>query len=299
MTPVKPVAFLKKVVYTVFCITSGTRSFRMRLSAVAFFCCMLCSPALAASSELRLSSTIGPIEAGIVPLLAKTFEEKSGVKILFEGAGTGATLKKAQSGEFDMVMVHARKLEDAFVAEGYGVDRRDVMYNDFVILGPADDPAKLKGMKSAAEAFGKIAAAKAPFVTRGDQSGTHVKEMEVWEKAGLKPEGDWYMLFADGKLGNKATTKYADGKKAYTLMDRATYLTLKKEIALTPLVEGDTVLLNYIAVIAVNPAKFPKVNAAGARAFMDWLVSADGQGLIKTFGVDVYGEPLFFPNAKK
>ena len=198
-----------------------------------------------------------------------------------------------------MVMVHARKLEDAFVAEGYGVDRRDVMYNDFVILGPPNDPAKIKGLKSAAEALGKIAAAKVPFVTRGDKSGTHVKEMEVWEKAGLKPEGNWYMLFADGKLGNKATTKYADEKKAYTLMDRATYLTLKKEIALVPLVEGDTVLLNYIAVIAVNPAKFPNINAAGAKTFMDWLVSPEGQDIIKTFGVDVYGEPLFCPNAQK
>jgi len=271
----------------------------MRFAAVVLFGLVFCSSALAAPAEVRLSSTIGPIDAGIVPLLAKKFEEKSGVKIAFEGAGTGATLKKAQTGEFDMVMVHARKLEDAFVADGYGVDRRDVMYNDFVILGPPDDPAKIKGIKNAAGAFAKIAAAKAPFVTRGDMSGTHVKEMEVWEKAGLKPEGAWYLLFADGKSGNKATTKYADGQKAYTLMDRATYLTVKKEIALVPLVEGDTVLLNYIAVIAVNPARFPKINAAGARAFMDWLVGSEAQGIIKAFGVDVYGEPLFFPNAKK
>jgi tungstate transport system substrate-binding protein len=130
-------------------------------------------------------------------------------------------------------------------------------------------------------------------------SGTHVKELEVWEKAGLKPAGDWYMLFADGKLGNKATTKCADDKKAYTLMDRATYLTVKKEIALVPLVEGDEVLLNFIAVIAVNPARFPNVNAAGAKAFMVWLVEPEAQGIIKTFGVDVDGEPLFVPNAKK
>ena len=273
----------------------------MRFSAsvlATLFCFLLCfSAASAAPAELRLSSTIGPIDAGIVPLLVKTYAEKSGVKILFEGAGTGATLKKAQTGDFDMVMVHARKLEDAFVAEGYGVDRRDVMYNDFVILGPADDPAKIKGLTSAAKAFGKIAAARASFVTRGDMSGTHVKEMEVWEKAGLKPEGNWYLLFADGKLGNKATTKFADEQKAYTIMDRATYLTLKKTIALTPLVEGDAVLLNYIAVIAVNPAKFPKVNAAGAKSFTDWLLCPEAQNIIKTFGVDVYGEPLFFPNA--
>jgi tungstate transport system substrate-binding protein len=252
-----------------------------------------------APAGVRLSSTIGPIDAGIVPLLAKKFEEKAGVKVAFEGAGTGATLKKAQTGEFDMVMVHARKLEDAFVAEGYGVDRRDVMYNDFVVLGPRNDPAKIKGLTSAAEAFKKIAVAKTLFVTRGDQSGTHVKELEVWEKAGIKPEGRWYLLFADGKLGNKATTKFADEKKAYTLMDRATYLTVKKEIALAPLVEGDAVLLNYIAVIAVNPAKFPNVNADGTKAFMDWLVDSEAQGIIKAFGVDAYGEPLFFPNAKK
>ena len=271
----------------------------MRFFATLLFCFVFNGSALAAApAVVRLSSTIGPIDAGIVPLLAKKYEEKTGVKILFEGAGTGATLKKAKTGEFDMVMVHARKLEDAFVAEGYGVDRRDVMYNDFVILGPQDDPAKIKGLKSATEAFGKIAVAKAPFVTRGDQSGTHVKEVEVWEQAGVKPEGDWYLLFADGKLGNKATTKYTDEKKAYTIMDRATYLTMKKEIALVPLVEGDDVLLNFIAVIAVNPAKFPKVNAAGAKAFIDWLVSPEAQDIIKSFGVDTYGESLFFPNAK-
>ena len=270
----------------------------MRFSATLLFCLLCTSSALAAPAAVRLSSTIGPIDAGIVPLLAKKYEEKTGVAILFEGAGTGATLQKARSGAFDMVMVHARKLEDAFVAEGYGMDRRDVMYNDFVILGPRNDPAKIRGL-SAVAALGRIAAAKAPFVTRGDQSGTHVKEVEAWEKAGIKPGGGWYLLFADGKLGNKATTKYADEKNAYTLMDRATYLTLKKEISLTPLVEGDAMLLNYIAVIAVNPARFPKVNTAGAKAFMDWLVSPEAQSIIKTFGVDAYGEPLFFPNAKQ
>ncbi|MDR1855977.1 MAG: substrate-binding domain-containing protein [Desulfovibrio sp.] len=255
--------------------------------------------ALAAAGEIRLSSTIGPVDAGIVPLLAKTYEQKAGVKITYEAAGTGATLDKAKTGTFDMVMVHARKLEDKFIEEGYGVDRRDVMYNDFVILGPKEDPAHIKGMKSAPEAFAAIAKAKVPFITRNDRSGTHVKEMEVWEKAGIVPDGPWYDRFVDGKKGNKATTIYANEKKAYTLMDRATYLTLKKEIALVPLVEGDKILLNFIAVIAVNPKKFPSVNAAGAKGFMDWLVGPEAQGIIKTFGVDVYGEPLFFPNAKK
>ena len=265
----------------------------------AFLLCLLTLPNLAEAATVRLSSTIGPIDAGIVPLLAQIYEAKTSTQILFEGAGTGATLDKAKKGGFDMVMVHARKLEDQFVDDGWGLDRRDVMYNDFVILGPAEDPAGIKGMSSATAAFAKLASAKAPVVTRGDMSGTHVKEMEVWEAAGIKPEGSWYDLYADGKLGNKATTIYANGKKAYVLMDRATYLTAQKEITLVPLVEGDQLLLNFIAVIAVNPAKFPDINADGAKAFMDWLVGAEAQEIIKNFGVDVYGSPLFFPNAKK
>lgn len=252
-----------------------------------------------AAGEVRLSSTIGPVDAGIVPLLAKTYEAKTGVKIPYEAAGTGATLEKAKKGGFDLVMVHARKLEDQFIAEGWGLERRDVMYNDFVILGPKNDPVTIKGMKSAAEAFAKIAAAKAPFVTRGDMSGTHVKEMEIWAEAGIKPEGGWYDLFADGKKGNKATTLHADGKQSYLLMDRATCLTLQKDISLVPLVEGDTIMLNFIAVIGVNPAKIQNVNAAGAKAFIDWLVGDEAQGIIRSFGVDTYGSPLFFPNAKK
>lgn len=259
----------------------------------------VCGPSLVCADEVRLSSTIGPIDAGIVPLLAQTYEKKTGTKIVYEGAGTGATLKKAQTGAFDMVMVHARALEDEFIAQGYGRDRRDVMYNDFVILGPTDDPAGIKGMASAGEAFRKLAAAKVHFVTRGDKSGTHVKEMEIWKAIDMEPTGDWYEVFAEGSKGNKVTTKYADSRKAYVLMDRATYLTLKKEIALVPLVEGDTILLNYIAVIAVNPEKFPTVNTKGATAFMDWLTNDEAQTLIRDFGKDTFGEPLFFPNAKK
>jgi tungstate transport system substrate-binding protein len=227
---------------------------------------------------VRLSSTIGPVDAGIVPLLAKTYEQKTGIRIAYEAAGTGATLEKAKGGGFDMVMVHARKLEDRFIEEGFGMDRRDVMYNDFVVLGPEDDPAGIKGTKAAADAFAAIAKAKAPFVTRNDMSGTHVKEMEVWEKAGIVPDGPWYDRFADGRKGNKATTLYANGKMAYVLMDRATYLTSRRDIALVPLMDGDSILLNFIAVIAVNPEKFPSLNAAGARAFMDWLVLSPGIG---------------------
>lgn len=250
------------------------------------------------TSTVKISSTIGPVDAGIIPLLAEKFALKSGLKVTYAKAGTGATLEKAKSGDFDMVVVHARKLEDKFVADGFGVDRRDVMYNDFVILGPKEDPAGIKGMTDAATAFTQLAAKKAPVVTRGDKSGTHVKEMEIWAKAGLEPKGDWYTLYPDGAKGNKATTLFADSLNAYVLMDRATWLTLKDQSRLSVLVEKDPVMLNLIAIIRVNPAKFSQVNTKGALQMADWLVSEEAQNIIKTFGVDKYKEPLFFPNAK-
>ncbi|MFA0888356.1 MAG: substrate-binding domain-containing protein [Synergistales bacterium] len=224
--------------------------------------------------------------------------KKTGTTVTFEGAGTGATLEKAKTGNFDIVMVHARSLEDKFIADGFGVDRRDIMFNDFVILGPASDPAGIKGMKSAPAALTRIAIMGSPFVTRGDMSGTHVKELEVWDAAHIKPEGDWYVTYSLGKLGNGATTVFANRRQAYVLMDRATYLTMKKDLQLVPLVEKDPILLNLIAVIRVNPAKFQGLNADAAVAFADWLEGDEAQNLIKDFGVKKYGEPLFFPNSK-
>lgn len=253
--------------------------------------------ALTKDATVKISSTIGPVDAGIIPLLAETFGQRTGITVTYEKAGTGETLKKAQTGNFDMVIVHARKLEDKFVAEGYGVDRRDVMYNDFVILGPKEDPAGIKGMKDAPAAFRKLAAARAPVITRGDNSGTHVKEMEVWAAAGVEPKGDWYVTFPDGARGNKATTLFADERNAYVLMDRATWLTLKDTSRLAVLVEKDPLLLNHIALIRVNPDRFPDVNAKGALQFADWLTGPEAQSIIRTFGVGKYGEPLFFPNA--
>lgn len=199
----------------------------------------------------------------------------------------------AAKGDF----VNVRALEDKFVAEGFGVDRRDVMYNDFVILGPAADPAGIRGERSAAAAFRKIAAAQVAFITRGDNSGTHVKKKEIWQKAGLTPAGPWYMVWERGASGNAPTTRFADERQAYVLMDRATYLTLRKEIRLQILVEKDVDLLNFIAVIPVNPARFPRVNTEGARRFADWLVGDEAQRLIKRFGADRYREALFFPNS--
>jgi tungstate transport system substrate-binding protein len=248
---------------------------------------------------LLMASTIGPIDAGIVGALEDAYFAKTGVLVRHAGAGTGAAVEMTKRGGFDLVMVHARALEDKFIADGFGVDRRDVMYNDFVILGPAADPAGIKGEKQAVNALKKIAETQTLFVTRGDNSGTHVKEVELWQKAGIKPAGAWYVTYEKGASGNAPTTRYASERGAYLLMDRATYLTLKKEIALQVLVEKDPDLLNLIAVIRMNPAKFPKANGAGAKAFVDWLVSDEAQRLIKSFGVTQYGESLFFPNSEE
>ena len=250
-----------------------------------------------ATDVLLMASTIGPIDAGIVDALEDAYRAKTGVLVRHAGAGTGAALDMAKGGGFDLVLVHARALEDKFVADGFGVDRRDVMYNDFVILGPAADPADICGEEQVTAALAKIAKAQALFVTRGDNSGTHVKEMELWKKAGIKPAGPWYVTYEKGAEGNAPTTRHADLRQAYILMDRATYLTLKKEISLQVLVEKDPDLLNYIAVIRVNPVKFSKANAQEAKAFVDWLVSNEAQFLIKSFGVDQYGGSLFFPNS--
>ena len=246
---------------------------------------------------LLMASTIGPVDAGIVGALEDAYMARTGVLVRHASAGTGAALEMAKRGGFDLVLVHARALEDKFVADGFGVDRRDVMYNDFVVLGPPADPAGIRGEKRATAALEKIARAQILFVTRGDNSGTHVKEKELWEKAGIKPAGPWYVTFERGAEGNAPTTRYAEQRQAYVLMDRATYLILKKEITLQALVEKDPDLLNYIAVIRMNPAKFPRTNAAGAKAFLDWLVSEEAQRLIESFEKGRYGESLFFPNS--
>jgi len=254
-------------------------------------------PAGGAPRIVMMASTIGPIDAGIVAALEDAYLRRTGVVVRHAGAGTGAALEMAKSGSFDLVMVHARALEDRFVAEGFGVDRRDVMYNDFVILGPAADPARIRGERRAVDALRKIATAEAGFLTRGDRSGTHVKEMELWQAAGIASRGVWYVTSERGAAGNGPTTRDADARQADVLMDRATYLTLKREISLQVLVERDPALLNYIAVIRVNPARLPSVNAEGARGFQEWLVSDEAQRIIEAFEVDRYGEPLFFPNS--
>ena len=250
-----------------------------------------------ALKKIMLASTIGPIDAGIVGALEEAFTKKTGIVVEHTGAGTGQALKMAETGKYDLVLVHAKALEDKFVADGFGTKRYDLMYNDFVVLGPAADPAGIRGMKDAAAALQAIARSQALFVTRGDRSGTHVKELEVWKKAGIEPQGPWYQVFAEGAKGNAATLGYANEKQAYTVMDRATYITMKTKITLQVLVERDDILLNHITLIPVNPVKFPQVHHAEAMQFVEWLQGREAQTIIRDFGKDRYGEPLFFPNS--
>lgn len=266
--------------------------------SILFLLFLFTGPCLAGEGFLLLSSTIGPIDSGIVSLLEDRFEQDTGIRVRHVGAGTGAALKIATKGNVDLVMAHAKSLEEKFIKDGYGTKRIPFMYNDFVIVGPAEDPAKIKGMKSAAAALQTISAKSAPFISRGDKSGTHVAEMVIWEKAGLKPAGAWYKIYEKGSEGNVATLRYADQQQAYTFIDRATYLSLQKNIKLAVLVEGDEALLNFISLIPVNAQKFPKVNAKDAATFIAWLTSPKkGQLIVRDFGKDKYGSPLFFPNS--
>ena len=258
--------------------------------------------ALAANGDkfIFLSSTIGPIDAGIVSVLEDQFEKETGIRVRHVGAGTGAALDIATKGNIDLVMVHAKSLEEKFIADGFGTKRIPLMYNDFVIVGPTDDPAGIKGTKEATEALKKIMDKGAKFVSRGDKSGTHVAEMELWGKAGIKPAGSWYSVYEKGAEGNAPTLKYTDQQAAYTVIDRATYLSLKDQIKLVILVEGDEALLNFISLIPVNPKKFPKVNSKDTMTFVKWLTSPQkGQLIIRDFGKDKYGAALFFPNSEQ
>jgi tungstate transport system substrate-binding protein len=267
------------------------------------FCLLLSCSGLGkpqTSKFILLSSTIGPIDAGIVGLLENEFEKDTGIRVRHVGSGTGAALDIARKGNVDLVLVHAKSLEEKFVNEGFGTERIDLMYNDFVIVGPSDDPAGIKGMKLATEALRKISEKKATFISRGDKSGTHVAEMELWGKAGIKPSGSWYVVYEKGATGNVPTLRYTDEKSAYTVIDRATYLTLKTQIKLAVLVEKDEALLNYMSLIPVNPQKFSKVNYGDVMVFVKWLTSPKkGQRIIRDFGKDKYGTSLFFPNSKE
>jgi tungstate transport system substrate-binding protein len=251
--------------------------------------------ALCASAEerLKLATTTSTDNSGLLKELLPPFEKMLNVRVDVIAVGTGKALELGKNGDVDIVLVHARSAEDQFVEEGYGVNRRDVMYNDFIILGPADDPAGIKGMKDAVAALKAIAGKEAGFASRGDDSGTHKREKILWKEAGIEPSGDWYMETGQG-MG--ATLQVADEKRAYTISDRGTYLAYKGKIELEILVEGDTErLANPYGIIAVNPAVHSHVNYVYAMALIGWVTSVEGQKIIGEF--KQFGELLFYPTA--
>lgn len=253
---------------------------------------------------LRLATTTSTADSGLLDAILPDFESKYNAKVDVVAVGTGQALEIGAAGDADVLLVHARAKEDEFVAAGNGGPRADVMHNDFIIVGPAEDPAGIKGMATGVEAFTAIANASAPFASRGDDSGTNTKELSIWEKAGITPDpaGGWYNSLGQG-MGE--TLNYANEAGAYTLTDRGTYLSQKDNLPnLAVMVGGDSIdansdksLLNPYGVIPVNPEKSDLINAELAAKFVEWITSPETQQAIGAYGVDKFGQPLFYPDA--
>ena len=266
----------------------------LRLVVAALVPLMLAAPAGAGSNVVILSTTTSTQDSGLLDVLVPLFERRTGYTLKTISVGTGQALALAARGEADVVLCHAPSLEKRSLADGTLTNRRLVMYNDFVLVGPEADPARIAGDKSVVAALGRIAAAGARFVSRGDKSGTHTLELALWKAAGVTPAAPWYI---ESGQGMGATLGLADDRRAYTLTDRATLSAFGKRVALRVMVEGDRPLRNVYSVLEANPANGPRVNAAGGRAFADFIVSPEVQQVIRTFGVDRYGQPLFVPIA--
>jgi tungstate transport system substrate-binding protein len=252
--------------------------------------------ALAQSHVVILSTTTSTQDSGLLDVLVPLFEKRTGLTVKTISVGTGQALALAARGEADVTLAHAPGLERKYVEDGKMSNRRLVMYNDFVIIGPADDPARIKGLPKAVDALRRIAESQSRFVSRGDKSGTHVLEQALWAQAGVEPKGAWYLESGQG-MGQ--TLGIADDRRAYTLSDRGTYLAFAKRVDLPVLVEKDRPLLNIYSVMEVNPANGPRVNAVGGKAFAEFMLAPETQAVIRTFGVGKYGQPLFVPVAGK
>ena len=265
---------------------------------VASFFLFSCNPGKSQPADLLLVSTTSTQDSGLLDVLLPAFTEKTGYNVQLVAVGSGQALKIGEQGNGDVILLHSPDAEKDFVAKGFGIDRRLVMHNDFVIVGPASDLAGIRG-RNPVEALKKISVAGVIFVSRGDDSGTHVKELALWQNAGVDPlraaEG-WYLETGQGQ---GATLSIASEKSGYALTDRGTFLAYKENVDLEILVQGDPFLLNVYHVITVNPQKWPGTNIEGAKAFADFITSSEGQNIIARFGVEKYGEPLFFPDADK
>ena len=260
-----------------------------------FCCAAVFSAAMAsAAQDIRMATTTSTEASGLLAFVLPQFEARYGGKVRVVAVGSGAAMKIGESGDADVLLVHARTLEDKFMAAGYGALRRDVMYNDFVIVGPARDPAGLRGGKDVVEAFKKIAASAAKFISRGDESGTHEMEKNYWKTAALEPKGAWYVSTGQG-MGPVLTMTAELG--GYALADRATYAAYRDRTGLQILVEGDQRMFNPYGVIVVNPQRYPKLNHSGAMAFAEWITSAEGLAAVAAFKIN--GVQMFFPSVAK
>lgn len=252
----------------------------------------LLSPAYAEQKILRLATTTSTDNSGLLKSLLPSFEQAFGYKVQVIAVGTGKALRMAQDGDVDVVLVHAPTAEEKFMASDYGVNRRYVMYNDFLIVGPENDPASIRDSKDTTAALAKIAKTRSIFVSRGDDSGTNKKEKELWREVGVNPQGNWYR--AAGQAMGKVLLM-ADELQGYTLIDRGTWLAMQEMVDLEILVQGDNRLFNPYHIMAVNPARYPDVNYTGAMALISWITSVDGQRLVALFHVN--GQELFVPTA--
>jgi tungstate transport system substrate-binding protein len=250
-------------------------------------------PAMGAARDIRLATTTSTENSGLLKVILPEFEEEYGGKVRVISVGTGAAMKLGENGDADVLLVHARLLEDKFMAAGFGSLRKDVMYNDFIIVGPKSDPAGVRGGRDVIAAMKKISASGAKFISRGDESGTHQMEKDYWKSANVNRQGSWYLAAGQG-MGQVLTM--AAQLEGYTLADRATYAAYKDKTGLETLVEGDPKMFNPYGVIVVNPHRYPHINQAGATAFAEWLTSGEGQKAIAEFKIN--GVQMFFPSAK-
>jgi tungstate transport system substrate-binding protein len=248
----------------------------------------------AGKQNIILSTTTSTQDSGLLDVLVPLFEKQSGYAVKAISVGTGQALALGAKGDADVVLVHAPNLEKKYVADDKLRNRRLVMYNDFIIIGPKDDPAKIRSSNAATAALQAIAGARANFVSRGDKSGTHALERALWKSVGIEPRGSWYI---EAGQGMGATLGIANERKAYTISDRGTYLAFKNRLTLPILLERDRALLNIYSVLEVNPANGPRVNSAGGRAFADFMIAPETQKVIRSFGVEKFGQPLFVPVA--
>jgi tungstate transport system substrate-binding protein len=261
------------------------------------FAAVICVTGVSLAAEIICASTTSTENSGLFAYLLPIFEKKTGIKVKVVARGTGAAIEMGKRGDADVVFVHAKEQELKAVEEGYFINRHDVMYNDFVIIGPLNDPAKIKGLQSASDAFRKIAETGAPFVSRGDNSGTHTKELSIWKKSGIDAKGQkWYLEVGQGM---EKTQRIANEKQAYTLTDRGTWLAVKDmdKLEMAIVHEGDPALFNQYGIMAVNPQKQAHVRYKEAMEFINWIVSKEGQKAIGAFK-DKSGNTLFYPDAK-